>query len=87
MPHVVVVGSKSSSSTPSQVASSAAGVPAEQLSASAPSTHVVAPVAEGDGDRGEPPTDYLNFLSGWDNTSLAVLLSILIVVALMIFSD
>ena len=36
---------------------------------------------------GEPPADYLNFLSGWDNTSLAVLVSILIVVGLMIFSD
>ena len=36
---------------------------------------------------GVPPADYLNYLSGWDNTSLAVLASILIVVLLMIFSD
>ena len=47
----------------------------------------VVPLCVDDGDKGEPPSDFLNFLSGWDKTSMAVIITIIIVVLLMLFSE
>ena len=52
-----------------------------------PSQKDVAPGAVHDGDQGEPPRDVLNFVKALDRSTWAILISILIVVGLMIFSE
>ena len=60
---------------------------ARPLPVDTPTLAQAEPMCVDDGDHGQPPSDFLNFLSGWDSTSIAVIITIIIVVCLLLFSD